>query len=311
MSEKGKLKTLGLDQIPAKYFEASGKKKFSLIALVLLIIPFVMFYFWAKYSTMMPTIKTTPTNTLDVQSQVQKLVNEEYLKITELAVKSEVGLKHVGTNTPTPFITSTNILATLPFITPADALESGLDPDQVMQVLRNLPSAGKIRLDKFNERVIGTRDVKVSFYFPPYGGINCADRYQCSFTASGKYVLQGVGYYVACPSSLAFGTKIIIFNKEWICEDRGGAITEEWIDLLYPYQPYGLYWGQLVNIKIIGDTPEITNTPTNQEIESYPTVTMTPMPIYPTVTMTPIPTITPTPTNTPTALMISSNTLIP
>lgn len=50
-------------------------------------------------------------------------------------------------------------------------------------------------------------------------------------TASGKKAQEG--RTLACPKSLPFGTKVHIpyFNKTFICEDRGGAITEGKLDV--------------------------------------------------------------------------------
>lgn len=50
-------------------------------------------------------------------------------------------------------------------------------------------------------------------------------------TASGAYVEEG--RTIACPPSLAFGTKIYIPEMEnvYTCEDRGSAITEGHLDI--------------------------------------------------------------------------------
>ncbi|WP_339226045.1 LysM peptidoglycan-binding domain-containing protein [Oceanobacillus sp. FSL K6-2867] len=50
-------------------------------------------------------------------------------------------------------------------------------------------------------------------------------------TASGTEVQEG--QTVACPESLAFGTKLYIpyFDKTFTCEDRGSAVTEGRLDV--------------------------------------------------------------------------------
>lgn len=90
--------------------------------------------------------------------------------------------------------------------------------------------------------------VKVSHYWPPLGGPNCA-RFvngQCiSNMASGRPWSQYVEQAVACPSSIPFGTKFYILGEEWTCWDRGGKIIHTgrayWVDMLTPNArvPYG------------------------------------------------------------------------
>ncbi len=57
------------------------------------------------------------------------------------------------------------------------------------------------------------------------------DHPEYGITASGAKVRPG--HTIACPVSLPFGTKIFIphFNKEFVCEDRGSAITEGKLDV--------------------------------------------------------------------------------
>jgi hypothetical protein len=59
--------------------------------------------------------------------------------------------------------------------------------------------------------------------------------------ASGKMWEEYMGYAVACPAELPFGTKIYAFGREWECLDRGGKIYKEGevyrIDFLTPLSP--------------------------------------------------------------------------
>ena len=59
--------------------------------------------------------------------------------------------------------------------------------------------------------------------------------------SSGKMWEEYMGYAVACPSELPFGTKIYAFEREWECLDRGGLIYKEGsvyrIDFLTPNSP--------------------------------------------------------------------------
>ena len=94
--------------------------------------------------------------------------------------------------------------------------------------------------------------IKFSYYWPAFGGINCRDDQspeRCLFTANGDRVEQWIGRGAACPDSLAFGTKVYFSGYVFECVDRGGKIVKEgdntyWIDVMYPWAPKGLYWGQ-------------------------------------------------------------------
>ena len=63
--------------------------------------------------------------------------------------------------------------------------------------------------------------------------------------ASGLSWQSYIGVAIACPSQLEFGTKIIVFEKTWICYDRGGKIQMEngiyWIDFLSESSPFDNY----------------------------------------------------------------------
>ncbi len=108
-----------------------------------------------------------------------------------------------------------------------------------------------------------TRIAKMSYFWPPYAyddpdyEINC-DKVdgvlECEHMASGEWVVDWIGEAVACPSIYAFGTVIKIFDGYYTCRDRGGAIVEDgdkiWLDILYPYMPYYIYWGEEVQVEI-------------------------------------------------------------
>jgi hypothetical protein len=93
----------------------------------------------------------------------------------------------------------------------------------------------------------------ISYYYPPYGGINCAG--SCDTMANGAFWADWIGRAAACPASWPFGTSVYIFGRSWICMDRGGAIVENddgsvWIDLLSPVMPYGLPYAARVQVKV-------------------------------------------------------------
>ena len=98
--------------------------------------------------------------------------------------------------------------------------------------------------------------VKVSYYQPWLGGVNCSNfvNGECiSKMSSGLRWQDYVDYAIACPVELKFGTKIMIGNKIWECLDRGGAIVYDngtyWIDQLTANPEYK--FGQIVEATII------------------------------------------------------------
>ena len=95
---------------------------------------------------------------------------------------------------------------------------------------------------------LDTIQIRYSFYHPWLGGTNCSrfiDGQCISKMASGKRWQDYLEYAIACPPEWSFGTKIIAFGQEWVCEDRGGKIqyVDEipWVDFLTenPQVPYG------------------------------------------------------------------------
>lgn len=90
--------------------------------------------------------------------------------------------------------------------------------------------------------------VKVSHYWPDLGGVNCYNfkNGKCiSKLANGERWEKNVGYAIACPPELKFGTRIRILDRVWTCKDRGSKITmvdgKYWVDQLSPesFVPYG------------------------------------------------------------------------
>lgn len=90
--------------------------------------------------------------------------------------------------------------------------------------------------------------VKVSHYWPDLGGVNCYTfkNGKCiSKLANGEKWEKNVGYAIACPPELKFGTRIRILDRVWTCKDRGSKITmvdgKYWVDQLSPeaFVPYG------------------------------------------------------------------------
>ena len=97
-----------------------------------------------------------------------------------------------------------------------------------------------------------TTTLKISYYWPPYGGINAgADP---DHMASGKNWADWIGRAAACPAEWPLGTELLIYGHVWVCWDRGGAIVKEsgyaWVDLLTPVMPYGLQFGSEISGKV-------------------------------------------------------------
>ena len=69
----------------------------------------------------------------------------------------------------------------------------------------------------------------------------CCGKSASGYTASGTKATAG--RTVAAPSNFAFGTKLIINGKEYVVEDRGGAIKGNKIDMYVSSHAQALAWG--------------------------------------------------------------------
>jgi 3D (Asp-Asp-Asp) domain-containing protein len=69
----------------------------------------------------------------------------------------------------------------------------------------------------------------------------CCGKYSSGYTSSGTKATSG--RTVAAPSSFAYGTKLSINGKEYVVEDRGGAITGNHIDVYMDSHSQALAWG--------------------------------------------------------------------
>lgn len=111
---------------------------------------------------------------------------------------------------------------------------SGRDPDQVL-------------------------DAKYSWYYPPYGGINCDTVNgveECNYMANGQLAHEYMGVAWACPPDIPFESRIYIRElDQWgVCKDRGSMIRLDpsddryWFDHLMK-DPL-LWWGCPVTIEV-------------------------------------------------------------
>lgn len=79
---------------------------------------------------------------------------------------------------------------------------------------------------------------KVTAYCPCS---KCCGSHANGYTASGTKATAG--RTIAAPSNFAFGTKLIINGKEYVVEDRGGAIKGNRIDMYVDSHAQALAWG--------------------------------------------------------------------
>lgn len=110
-------------------------------------------------------------------------------------------------------------------------------------------------------------NAKISYYYPPFAYnppdaswlINCDTNPdgspECETLANGYKTYDWIGYVVACPEEFPYGTVFQIWNKYYLCYDRGGAITREtdnliWLDILYNRMPDGHYWSESTTISL-------------------------------------------------------------
>ncbi len=97
--------------------------------------------------------------------------------------------------------------------------------------------------------------VRVSNYWPPDGGTNCAYFVGgiCRSRMASLERWQEWQYMAAaCPAEWPFGTLIEIDGRTWICLDRGGAVKYRkgipFVDLMT--DEYLFRYGQIIRVKI-------------------------------------------------------------
>ena len=89
------------------------------------------------------------------------------------------------------------------------------------------------------------------------GGVNCGHFVNgvcTSHMANGERWQDFIGIAIACPKEMAFGTKLIVANKTWICKDRGSKIVYgtdgiPWIDFLEEHIEYR--YGSIVDAILV------------------------------------------------------------
>jgi 3D (Asp-Asp-Asp) domain-containing protein len=81
------------------------------------------------------------------------------------------------------------------------------------------------------------------------------DHPEYGITASGVKAKEN--HTIACPKSMEFGTKVYIpyFDHTFVCEDRGGAITEGKLDVYMPGLQDALEFGRRELEVLVLDKP--------------------------------------------------------
>lgn len=93
--------------------------------------------------------------------------------------------------------------------------------------------------------------VRISHYWPPLGGTNCA--IYIGTPPNGRCVSKVRGGTqpwqmwigksgIACPPEWKFGTQVVVSGRSWTCMDRGDAIQFvngiAWVDMMIPRALY-------------------------------------------------------------------------
>lgn len=81
----------------------------------------------------------------------------------------------------------------------------------------------------------------------------CCGQYASGITASGERVREGI---VAMDKRFPFGTEVIIDGKTYVCEDRGGAIKGNKIDIYVPSHAEAIKRGRVHKTAYIKVAPQ-------------------------------------------------------
>ena len=141
---------------------------------------------------------------------------------------------------------------------PADTDVQSAPPAQPQDPAAQLQSAVAQAVPAVPSDVLEVRQAKMSHYWPPLGGVNCAvfAGGECMSTmADGTPWQQGIGTAAGCPREIPFGTRIRLPDGSvWTCQDRGSKVVTEyngtiWLDLLEETARYD--YGEVVSVEIL------------------------------------------------------------
>lgn len=121
--------------------------------------------------------------------------------------------------------------------------------NKIVQVSSNVVTSRASSTTRTSSSKSGTsvKIYKVTAYCPCS---KCCGKYASGYTASGKKATAG--RTVAASSSFAFGTKLLINGKEYVVEDRGGAIKGNRIDIYMSSHKAAIAWGvKYLPVKVV------------------------------------------------------------
>jgi 3D (Asp-Asp-Asp) domain-containing protein len=89
-------------------------------------------------------------------------------------------------------------------------------------------------------QMLGFTPTVEAFSVSAYDNSNGAPPFE-GLTASGLYTREG---FAACGPSFPFGTWLIVDGRGYICQDRGGAITDGHVDIWMEDEAAAIEWGR-------------------------------------------------------------------
>ncbi|RXZ78063.1 hypothetical protein EBB07_28830 [Paenibacillaceae bacterium] len=114
------------------------------------------------------------------------------------------------------------------------------------------PKTENVSTQSKNQSKMKTQKFNVSAYTAGYESTGKRPGHKdYGKTASGKKVKPN--HTLACPKSMPFGTKVFIpyFDNTFVCEDRGGAITEGKLDVYMVKKIDAKKFGRKKNLEVI------------------------------------------------------------
>ena len=193
--------------------------------------------------TLKPIFKTNPL--LSKESEAYKLMGVTPKSFVSLdGVQPGDEGQHEPTITQSPTVTPAPTLTPVPEYTPVVGVVSSPVPE---------PTSTSVPYETFR---LSFYDPNIGKYFPDKAFTNCFDwdttNQVCrSTTSSGYRHEEFYGRGLACPERYPLGTVFRVLRPvqlagDWYCIDRGGAVTDDWLDFLIQY-PDGLWTGENIN----------------------------------------------------------------
>lgn len=199
------------------------------------------------FVTLKPAFKNNPL--ISKESEAYKLMGitpKSFVSLDGVRL-DDVQLGDEGQHEPP--ITQSPTVTPAPTLTPVPEYT----PVVVVSTPTPEPTATNVPYETFR---LSFYDPNIGKYFPDNAFTNCFDwdpaAEVCrSTTASGYRHEEFYGRGLACPDRYPLGTVFRVLRPvqlagDWYCIDRGGAITDDWLDFLLQY-PDGLWTGANIN----------------------------------------------------------------